>query len=90
MNDTAAAVSYVQIAIADAGSNKAQYVGVGADAYLVKQYTDTAADILNQLNDNAVTDFDDSGLSFGPADFTGGWRWKDRVIPAGKVSRRPP
>jgi uncharacterized repeat protein (TIGR01451 family) len=80
-DDTATLRSPVQIALADAGTNKAAFVGIDADAYLVRPFGTT--DVGAVLSDASVTDFDSTGLPFGPADFTGGWQWKNRVIPAG-------
>lgn len=63
----------------DNAKARARYIGVGADTYLVRP--DGATDVGTVLSDTGVTNFDNSGLPFGPGNFSGGWQWKDRVIP---------
>ena len=49
----------------------AQYEGVGASAYQVTAF----ATLRTALNDGAVTNLSNTGLPFGPGDFTGGYQW---------------
>ncbi len=69
------------IRLTDAGANKAEYRGVGAKAYLVRPFG--ATDLGAVLSDAAVTNFDNTGLPFGPGDFTGGFQWT-LSVPAGQ------
>ncbi|NOT53561.1 MAG: BACON domain-containing protein, partial [Deltaproteobacteria bacterium] len=82
-NDTAVLGPTGGIDISDAGTNIARYRGIGADAYLVRAFDGASVtDVAGVLSDAAVNNFDNTGLPFGPGDFTGGWQWKDRTIPA--------
>lgn len=67
------------IRINDAASNFAVYTGDDADAYLVRPFG--ATDIGAVLGNAMVDEFGNTGLPFGPGDFTGGVQWNDRVIP---------
>lgn len=71
------------MALSDPSGNIAGYIGVFSDAYLVRPFGATS--VRSVLNDAAVTDFDNSGLPFGPADITVGNQWT-RDIPAGTSS----
>lgn len=64
------------------GTQTAQYRGVGATAFLVRPFG--ATDVGTVLSDTAVTNFDNSGLPFGPGDFTAGFQWAGVVVPAGE------
>jgi hypothetical protein len=68
--------------ITDAGTNFAEYRGLGSDAYLVRPFSEIT-DVAGELSDAAVDNFDNTGLPFGPGDFTGGFQWGTRTIPAG-------
>jgi hypothetical protein len=61
----------------------ADYRALGAAAYLVR--TNGASDVGAELTNGSVTNFNNSGLPFGPGDFTGGFQWT-RTIPAGGKS----
>lgn len=63
----------------DAGVNTAQYVGEGASAYLVRPFG--ATDVATVLSNTVVDNFDNSGLPFGPGDFTAGMQWSAVNIP---------
>jgi hypothetical protein len=69
------------IHITDPSGNFAQYRGVGADAFMVRPIGATS--VGSVLNDTVVTDFDNSGLPFGPGDVTLGFHWRTVTIPAG-------
>lgn len=66
--------------LTDPSGNVAEYKGVGAKAYLVRPFG--ATDLGTVLGDASVTNFDSTGLPFGPGDFTGGFQWS-LSIPAG-------
>ena len=55
----------------DEESGFVQFRGVGSETYMVEQFSL----LLGLLNDDSVTDFDNLGLPFGPADFTGAYQW---------------
>jgi len=81
-NDSATVVTASDhIAITDPGGNTARYRGAGANAFLVRPFG--ATDLGSVLADAAVTNFDDTGLPFGPGDFTAGFQWTTVSIPAG-------
>ncbi len=62
--------------ITDVGGDFVQFHEHGASAYQV-----TAFPLLrNELNDGGVDNLDNSGLPFGPGDFTGAYQWT-MVIP---------
>lgn len=64
-----------------AGTNTAQFAGVGANALLVRPFA-AATDVAGLLSDALVTNFDNSGLPATNIDFTGGFQWT-ATIPAG-------
>lgn len=70
--------------LSDAGGNVAEYRGVGAKAYLVRPLG--ATDPSAVLSDAAVTNFDNTGLPFGPGDFTGGFQWSYTLAPSANRS----
>jgi hypothetical protein len=81
-NDSATLDPLGRIIVSDPlSSDQALMEVAGASAYLVRPNGSTSVGAV--LGDAVVTDFDNSGLPFGPGDFTGGAQWKDRVIPAG-------
>ena len=66
------------ISITTGGSaNTAEYRGFGADAFLVRPFGGT--DLGNVLGDASADDLDNSGLPFGPGDFTAGLQWTRTV-----------
>jgi hypothetical protein len=69
------------IRLTDPGGNFAFYHGVKANAFLVRPFG--ANDVSAELSDAAVDNFNNSGLPFGPGDFTGGFQWAKAVIPPG-------
>jgi hypothetical protein len=71
-----------RIGIAD-GADSAEYGGVGADAFLVlpAQNSSGLPDVAARLNDVLLDRFDDTGLPFGPDDFTAGFQWTTTEIP---------
>jgi len=79
MNATAATDSAVlagpdNIAISDAGIT-ANFIGVAANAYNVGGFG--AARL--GLNDADIDSFSNTGLPFGPGDFTGAWQWNLQI-----------
>lgn len=72
-NDSAAVVggNPTIIQINDEVSGFVQFRGVDSETYHVEQFSE----LLGLLNDGEVTDFDNLGLPFGPADFTGSYQW---------------
>lgn len=56
-----------------------QYSAVGADAYQVTAF----AVLRGLLANSSVDNLNNSGLPFGPGDFTGGFQWVDIVIEPG-------
>lgn len=70
------------IAVTDPSGNRAEYRAPGASAFLVRPFG--ATDVGAVLSDAAVTNFDNTGLPFGPGDFTAGFQWNPVVIPPGR------
>lgn len=67
--------------ISDTAAGFAQLVGLGADAFSVLPFS-AATDVAAQLTNATVTDFANTGLPFGPNDFTGGLQWNATIPPA--------
>lgn len=54
----------------------ARLTGAGASAFLVRAFSGAGTtDVAGLLSDAAVTNFDNSGIPFGPADMTSGYQW---------------
>jgi hypothetical protein len=53
------------------------YLGCNADNYEVAAFSG----LRGRLLDASVNDLQNSGVPFGPGDWTGAWQWQDRVIP---------
>ena len=71
------------LALTDPSGNKAQYVTFpNATAFMVRPFGATT-DVAGLLSDASVTNFDNSGVPFGPGDFTGGWQFSLSIPPAG-------
>lgn len=85
-DDTAALVSgNNHISLDDAGTNAAQYRGLGASAFLVRPFSGAGTtDVAGLLSDAALTNFDNTSLPFGPGDFTGGFQWTATIPVAGQ------
>lgn len=79
-NDSATLVNANDyIAITTGGSaNTAEYRALGANAFLVRPFG--ANDVGAVLGNGAVEDFDNSGLPFGPGDFTAGFQWTSTIL----------
>lgn len=71
------------IDLRDTGGNFANYQGSLPTAYLVLPFG--SADVAARLSDADLDDFDNSGLPFGPGDFTAGYQYT-RVVPPGGSS----
>jgi uncharacterized repeat protein (TIGR01451 family) len=81
-NDSATLVTANNdISITDPAGNTARYRGVGANAFLVRPYG--ATDLGAVLGNAAVDNFANTGLPFGPGDFTAGFQWTTVSIPGG-------
>ncbi|MBL8230529.1 MAG: PEP-CTERM sorting domain-containing protein [Bryobacterales bacterium] len=78
-NDTASLAGPNLIRLTDAGTNAAFYQGIGANAWLVRPFG--ATDIGAVMPDGAETNFNNSGLPFGPNDFTAGFQWNLLIDP---------
>jgi len=61
-------------------TSTATYFGQGPDGYRV----DAFPVVRDALNDAAIDDFNNTGLPFGPGDYTGGFQW-GRVLAAGEA-----
>jgi hypothetical protein len=79
--DSATLIGPTEMEITD-GSDFARFVGVGADAYQVTSWSTLRAALL----DGGVTQLSDTGLPFGPGDFTGAFQW-NLTVPAGETVR---
>jgi hypothetical protein len=60
--------------INDATTGQCEYRSPQANATLVRAFA-TTTDVFGLLGDAAVTNFDNSGLPFGPGDYTGGFQF---------------
>lgn len=76
--DSAQLVGNMDMEIRD-GNNFVRYQGPGADAYQVTSF----ATLRGGLTDSDIDNFNNSGLPFGPGDFTGGYQW-NRVVEPGQ------
>jgi uncharacterized repeat protein (TIGR01451 family) len=80
-NDSATLVgANDHISISDPGGNRARYRGIGADAFLVRPFG--GSDLGAVLGNAAVDNFANTGLPFGPGDFTAGFQWRTLSVPA--------
>jgi hypothetical protein len=70
-------VANSQMEITDPTDVSAFYLGADAIAYKVTPFPDLA----NELTDAGTTNLDNSGLPFGPGDFTGGYQWAVNLAP---------
>jgi len=82
-NDSATLVSANDhIRATDGGdATTCEYRGIGAGAFLVRSFG--IGDVASELSDADPDDFNNSGLPFGPGDFTAGFQWTTVVIPPG-------
>ena len=62
--------------ITDSCTDRMEYYGFRPDHYQVTAY----ATLRGLLTDGAVTNLTDTGLPFGPADFTGAFQWQNRTL----------
>ncbi|MCP4247090.1 MAG: PEP-CTERM sorting domain-containing protein [bacterium] len=60
------------------------FVGEGADAWEVQDWPN----LVNPLNDASITNLGNTGLPFGPADFTGAFQWNLSIPAGGQVTVR--
>lgn len=63
----------------DDGTTSIAYSGIGASAYQVT----TFATLRGLLSNTSVDNMNNTGLPFGPGDWTGGFQWSDIVIDPG-------
>lgn len=68
------------IRVVDATAGQCEYRAPGAVAYQALPFNATA-DVAAQLSNTTVTDFPNTGLPFGPGDFTGGFQWTLQLAP---------
>lgn len=68
------------IRVTDATAGACEWRGPGAVGYLVLPFA-AATDVAAQLSNTTVTDFTNTGLPFGPGDFTGGLQWTLQLAP---------
>lgn len=83
--DSAVAVSSNQIRITDATAGTCEYRAPGSVAYMVRAFSATT-DVAALLSDTTVTNFDNSGLPFGPGDFTGGFQYTFTLAPGASAT----
>jgi hypothetical protein len=58
-----------------------EYTGEGADLWMAGNFPS----VRDLLTDNAADDLDNTGLAFGPGDFSGAFQWQNRTIGAGQT-----
>jgi len=63
------------------GANTVQYQGLGANAYQVQPF----ATLRTALTDAGITNLNNTGLPFGPGDFTGAFQW-NRLLTIGQTT----
>lgn len=85
--DNAALIEPGLIRVTDSTAGTCEYRGVGSANFLVRPFS-SSTDVAAQLSDATVTDFDGTGLPFGPADFTGGFQWTAAVAAGGTMQVR--
>lgn len=84
-NDSATQIGTTRIGLSDPGGVTGEYVGIGASAFMVRGFGGT--DLGAVLDDTAVTNLDNSGLPFGPGDYTSAMQWANQTIaPSGSAS----
>src|SRR5688572_21036692 len=66
------------------GLDSAEYVGLGASAFLVRPF-DNGTDVAAQLSNGTLTNFDNSGLPAGPGDVTAGFQWATVTLAPGET-----
>lgn len=77
-NDSATQIGPTRIGLTDPGGVTGEYVGVGASAFMVRAFSGT--DLGAVLDDSTVTNLDNSGLPFGPGDYTSAMQWASQTI----------
>lgn len=72
----------VEIGISDGGGTVVPFVGYGANAFKVTDWSNGGGtrSLLRDLTDNNTDDLDGSGLPFGPGDFTGAFQWSLNLV----------
>lgn len=83
-NDSATQIGTTRIGLTDPGGVAGEYVGIGANAFMVRAFGGT--DLGAVLDDTTVTNLDNSGLPFGPGDYTSAMQWTRTIAPAGSAS----
>lgn len=76
-NDTAALTNDPDYITVIDTADLAEYRGGGNDSYQVTVFQE----LLLALEDVGITNFDNTGLPFGPGDFTAGFQWSGIEIP---------
>jgi hypothetical protein len=77
-NDSATQIGTTRIGLTDPGGVNGEYVGIGASAFMVRSFGGT--DLGAVLDDTSVTNLDNSGLPFGPGDYTSAMQWASQTI----------
>ena len=80
--DSAILVNPQLMRITDAGGDFAEFLAVGANAWEVQAWPV----LINALNDASVTNLSNTGLPFGPGDFTGAFQWNLSIPVGGSVT----
>lgn len=77
-DDSAVAAETGRMRVSDVGGFAAEFLGLDTDAYQVTGYDAVRAALAN----STITNLNNSGLPFGPGDFTGAFQW-NLSIPQG-------
>ncbi|MCZ7687398.1 MAG: hypothetical protein M5U28_55140 [Sandaracinaceae bacterium] len=82
--DSGSLVSATELLVTD--SSTARFIGTGAFAYQVADYSG----IEDLFSDTLVTTLDNSGLPFGPDDWSGAFQWTSTVAGGARARRSRP
>lgn len=77
-NDSATQIGTTRIGLTDPGGATGEYVGINANAFMVRPFG--ATDLGAVLGNATVDNLDNSGLPFGPGDYTSAVQWSNRTI----------
>lgn len=80
--DSASLLDPVTIQANDTGGSFIQHRGVGADAWQVTAFNT----LYTGLTNSTVGDLTNTGLPFGPGDYTGAFQWNESIAIGGSVS----
>lgn len=85
-DDSAVMVPNNVIRVTDPGTNTIDFEAVNPDAFEVRTFGGALDAAIH--NTAAVIDLNNTGLPFGPADFTGAFQWNDTIPAMGSVVRK--